>query len=212
MRKILSASIFVLGFSVFAFGQDSNCPEISMTGPAFVPRPNETISFSVTVAEKAKDLKLKYIWSVEKGKIIEGQGTEVITVEPDSSLSTTATVEIKGLPSGCPNTVSEYLFADGAPQSKLISELQTSDIEIDSAKFDKIINASKDDLSTTVYIIIYTDEKTPPEKLKQKEKQIRKYLKDKNVLPDRIVMVNGGEGEDLIRLWLVPVGAEPPTP
>jgi hypothetical protein len=48
--------------------------------------------------------------------------------------------------------------------------------------------------------------------LKQKESEIRKYLSDKKAPIDRIVVVKGGERKDLIRLFLVPQGAQPPTP
>ena len=53
--------------------------------------------------------KIKYIWSLDKGKIIEGQVTQVITVSTEGFVdtTTTATIEIKGLPTRCPNTASE---------------------------------------------------------------------------------------------------------
>lgn len=215
MKKILAASIFVLTFCLFAFGQKSNCPEINVNGPASYPQPEEEFSYTVTLDEKAEKLELEYVWSVDKGEIIKGQGTRQIIVKYHNFDSTTiATVEIKGLPKNCPSSFSDSTLAiyDPIPQAKLIDELLTSDSQIDSAKFDKITTALKDNQWSTVFIIIYADEKTPPKRLEQKQIQIRKYIKDKNVPPDRIVIVIGGEGKDLIRLWLVPAGAKPPTP
>ena len=42
--------------------------------------------------------------------------------------------------------------------------------------------------------------------------QIEKYFSEQEISADRIVMLEGDEGKDLIRFWLVPPGAEPPTP
>lgn len=165
--------------------------------------------FSAEVDEKAKDLNLKYIWSVSIGKIVEGQGSPTIIVEWDTDYSLTATVEIKGLPEGCKNTESEAIIYDPAPQAKLVDEFIFSDSKINPAKFDKINTASNDD---SIYIVIYNNEKTSSAKIEQKEQQIRKIISEKNISPDRIVIVRGGEKENLIRFWRVPAGATPPTP
>lgn len=215
MRKILVASIFVLMFCVFSFAQESNCPEVKITGPWAVVRANETATFTVNVTDKnGRDLELEYIWSIDGGKIVEGQGTQVLSVAVGNEEFSYATVKIKGLPQGCEDTFTENLGCQiGIPEAKLIDEFLTLDSKIDSAKFDKISTALKDDPNATVYIIIYTDEKTPPKKLEQKQIQIRNSLKEKSIPPDRIVIVIGGEEEKgFIRLWLVPPGAYPPTP
>lgn len=212
MRKILIASIFAFTFCAFAFGQNSNCPTISMTGPSAVPREGEHMTFSVRVDEKTKDLNLKYVWSVSQGKIVEGQGTTAITVEWKIDFAVTATVEIKGLPEGCQNTDSETIIYDPVPEAEFIDEFAFSDSKIDSTKFDKINTALNDDPSTQAYIIIYNDGKTSSAKIEQKEQQIRKIISEKNISPDRIIIVRGVEKENLIRFWLVPAGATPPTP
>jgi hypothetical protein len=209
MRKISAASILILIFCLISFWQDSNCPVISVTGPASIPRANEPITFTVNIDEKARDLKLEYVWSVDKGEIISGQEAQTITVKLGADLTIYATVEIKGLPEGCPNIFSETGFGDPVPEAVLIEEMLVSGSKIDAAKFDKLIGALKNDSDTTAYIIIHTAEKTS-KKRERKEKQIREYLAEKNVPKERIVIVNGGENKDLIRLWFVPVGARPP--
>lgn len=58
----------------------------------------------------AGDIKsLKYQWTVSAGTILGGQGTpsmEIQTTRDMSFTSVTATVEVYGLASGCPNSVS----------------------------------------------------------------------------------------------------------
>ncbi len=214
MRKILFASIFVLGFCFGAFGQDSPCPTISVIGPASVVMPKENVNFTANVGGETGNLELKYFWSVDKGKIIEGQGTTVVTIGEiplDSTL--TATVEIKGLPENCPKIASETMLTPHGPTRPIeIEQLKTSASQLDKVKFDKLIVALKDEPTTTAYVIIYTDEKTSSKKLRRKEQQIRKYLSEKNVPADRFIIVAGGGGGDLMRLFVVPAGAEPPTP
>ena len=214
MRKLLFASIFVLAFCFAAFGQESSCPKISVIGPAFPVLPGENSTFTVILDDKAKDLKVEFLWSVENGKIISGQRTPAIIVgeiTPDSV--STATVEIKGLPEGCSNTASETAIFPHCPTRPIeIEQLKTSASRLEKLKFDKLITALENEPTATAYIIIFFDEKISQKKLKQKEQQIRKYLSDTNALMDRVVIVKGTEGEDLIRLFIVPAGAEPPTP
>lgn len=124
----------------------------------------------------------------------------------------TARVEVKGLPENCPKTVSAAAFFDSVPEAKVIEEFPASAPQLDKSKLNNLIASLKDDLTATAYIIIYADEKTSIKKLKQKEQQIRKYLLDKNHQVKRVVIVNGGKGKDLIRLYIVPAGTKPPTP
>lgn len=214
MRKLLLTSIFVLAFCFAAFGQDSLCPTISITGPAEVVMPKENVNFSAKVDGEIRNLELKYFWSVDKGKIIDGQGTTIVTIGEvplDSTL--TATVEIKGLPEDCPKIASGTMVTPHGPTRSIeIEQLKTSASQLDKLKFDKLIVALEDEPAATAYIIIYTNEKTSTKKLKQKKGQIRKYLSDKNAPADRVVIVDGGSGEDLIRLFIVHAGAEPPIP
>lgn len=196
------------------------CPVFNLTGPARLPEPNGIGNFLVIVSKDSKDplnlykgeKELEYFWSVKNGKIINGQGTVNINVQFNSDLSMTAQVEIKGLPENCPNTATEAAFFDSIPKAKVIDEFPTSAPQLDKSKLNNLISLLKDDLTATAYIIIYVDEKTSPKKSKQKEQQIRKYLLNKNHQANRVVIVNGGKGKDLIRLLIVPQGAEPPTP
>ena len=86
MRKVLIASIFVLAFCVFAFGQNkelSACPKVSVTvANNFVPAGEET-TFTANI-NVSNSNKIEYEWSVERGIIINGQGTNKITVKATS--------------------------------------------------------------------------------------------------------------------------------
>lgn len=85
---------------------DCVCPTISVIGPANI-LPDEPIDFTANVSGGGQ-VNVTYKWTVEKGKIIKGQGTPVVEILPETSESiVTATVEIGGLCEECVNIVSE---------------------------------------------------------------------------------------------------------
>ena len=220
MRKYFFASTFIFAFCFAAFGQDSPCPDIKLTGPASILEPNGIANFLVIVSKDSKnplalykgEKELKYIWIIKNGKIISGQGTISVNVRVDSTLSPTATVEVKGLPEGCINSASESFLGDPLPEAKIVGEFKTSSGQINYGEFEELVDVLKSEPTTTAYIIISSDNKTSSKRLKRIERQIRKYLSDKDAPTDRIIIVKGGSGKDLIHLFIVPAGATPPTP
>lgn len=100
---------FVLLFAVAAAAQsnqDSSCPTIDVTGGG-VAEVGEPTAFKLKV--EGFDLsKLSFVWTISGGEILEGQGTLSIKVSRknyDENL--TATIEVVGLPAGCPAVESE---------------------------------------------------------------------------------------------------------
>ncbi len=95
-------------FAGFSFSQATvaNCPTITIKGPAGVSRLSEQIKFTASL--NIVNTGLGYEWTVANGKIINGQGTNSISVLGSHSLSTVAVeLKISGLPSGCSDTASE---------------------------------------------------------------------------------------------------------
>ena len=92
MKILLSTAFLLLLFSLDAGAQ---CPTVSVTGPAAITQPGDSMVFRAVV--NGGEAKKIYAWSVDKGTIIEGQGTPVIVVATDNSVAgdnLTATVEI----------------------------------------------------------------------------------------------------------------------
>jgi hypothetical protein len=104
--KFVSLIVGVLLFAAVSFGQ---CPSVKVTGPMGITNPGEKIEFRVDVGVVGP--RLQYVWEVDKGRIVTGQGTDGIVVEADKSIagnSILATVEVSGLPTGCDRFASEY--------------------------------------------------------------------------------------------------------
>src|SRR5687767_14387321 len=105
MKQILSLMIFTLILCFSAFAQTSNlqCPQISITEPSQPSKPFEIMIFKVNIVNADK-YKISYEWVIDSGEIIEGQGTNVISIKSEKE-TVTATVEIQGLPENCQNRV-----------------------------------------------------------------------------------------------------------
>ena len=104
-----------------------NCPTaIIVTAPA-TAQAGKTVVFVADIKELPKELSVTYNWSVSMGTITSGQGTSVITVDPGNEPgSSTATVEIGGLPAACNRTASSTVAISPAPEKIIATNLVTS--------------------------------------------------------------------------------------
>lgn len=166
MRKIFIASIFIFTFCAFTFGQNSNCPTISVTGPSAVVQPGEAMDFTASVSGFDAS-KVGYKWTVSENRPFQGQGTNKIKVKVKSFSEVKgayediikATVEISNLPEGCSNTVSETGVLACSCTPIILDEF--GDIPLNEQKLR--LSVIKDELEKNseyvAYIIFYRSEK-----------------------------------------------------
>jgi hypothetical protein len=79
------------------------CPLVTVSCPSTNEPP---LTFTANVSdpetkEKISNLNVEYCWTLSRGKIAYGQGTNSITVDSPDTNSITATVDVRGLDSGC---------------------------------------------------------------------------------------------------------------
>lgn len=117
------AFVLVLGISNNASAQGtSKCPEINVTGPAGLTYPGDPTTFLLTIKDLDPKLKVTYKWT-SNGEIIDGQGTTKIKVLSNGDgTHLTSTVEVDGLPVGCPSMASEIVQGDPSPEAELLFE------------------------------------------------------------------------------------------
>lgn len=215
MKKILVSMIFVLLFYFSAFAQSENarCPSVTVTGPSSVIQLDEAMFFAASVGSDEKNYSVKYKWTVDKGTIINGQGTRTIQVSTEglSDTTVTATFEIEGLPKDCVNKDSEI----GVVASEIIGEpfadYRKLSIKDELERFDSFLVTIKLDYKEDYsgFIVIYTDEKNLPA-LKKRLKILANHLDRRKFSRERITFAINKEGEGYTYLWIVPPGAEPP--
>lgn len=217
MKNSLFILLFILTFSISVFSQtneQNKCPIISIAGPAGLPIGRQEVDFIVSV-ENSGENTLEYIWTSSIGEIIKGQGTPNITVKQLPEIgNVTVTVEIKGLPEGCPNTGSEALGGHPVEAEAIqIDEFSISPNRIDKARLDYLISEMQRDPSAQIYIIEYFPPQTTDAAIKRKFKLLRDYIsKIRKQDISRFTFVKGNLDENKTRFWLVPAGATPPMP
>lgn len=158
-----------------------------------------------------KDDILQYKWEIDKGIIINGQGTKKIKVDFSQidDVEIKVTLWIIGLPEDCKK---EYIETGVVAQIKDPVDIPSiKDVPINEIKseIDSLFIRLQNDPTTTAYLITYGNVK----EIKKREQLIEKHIKTRNYNRSRIILMQS-VNEDKIRteVYLVPEGATPPTP
>lgn len=213
MKRFFGAWIFLSAFCLASFAQTDrpeSCPQIDVRGPSGIVAPGETMTFTVNVTGFSSE-KLVYKWTISTGEIVNGQGTPTITVKTSREFggtTPTATVEISGLPKGCPATDSEATIWDPPPEARKIDEFSGSISRIETRRIDAITEAIENDPMARLYIIIGQKNSRIRDR---KIKAISDLLvKKRRIDADRITIVEILSEEDSTHIFIVPPGASNP--
>ncbi|NNE67877.1 MAG: hypothetical protein HKN33_15040 [Pyrinomonadaceae bacterium] len=190
--------------------KECNCSELTVSGPAAVVQPGSTMTFTANVTGGDQQ-NLNFNWSVDKGSIVSGQGTQTITVGGTDALegqTIRATVDMTSDCEVCKRSASDTGVVATKPKPVLIDEfgkLANNDLK---ARIDNLYINLQSDPTATGYIINYG----PAREVARREKVIRDHIAFRSLDPDKVVLVNGGV-EDTIRtrVWVVPAGADSST-
>lgn len=104
MRILLLTCVLL----VLAAISSAQCPTLQVIGPVGITTPGDDVTFRAELNQVVSGVT--YSWSVDKGAIIKGQGTEEIIVATTRELAGSvikATVEIGGLPPDCKSLSAE---------------------------------------------------------------------------------------------------------
>lgn len=190
---------------------ECECPTVSVTGPSAVVEAPATMTFTANLNGGSQDAPT-YNWTVDKGTIVEGQGTPTITVSTEGLVDTTvtATVEVGGLCATCP-PVSDSETGVVAPVPGPIEIDNFGPLSNDDVRqrLDNYFTELQNNPSDQGYIINYG----PARQVTARERLIRNHINLRRFDASRIVIVNGGEEPEIrTRLFRVPQGATAPTP
>lgn len=214
--RVIVAVLGLIFLSIPLIAQEklnSDCPMISVTGPSGLVSPGQLAMFSAQIDNKANNFTLEYEWSTSVGKIVTGQGTSRIeVVMPAHSL--TVTLEVKGLPSNCPNIASESMSWDPTPIPIKLDEFIGSLTKVRTERFIEAFNKAKDDSYAQVYILISGARRNPKSSIRKKRQVLMKHITVTcRYDTQRVTFVDvDNKQDDRVTIWLVPAGANPPTP
>jgi hypothetical protein len=188
------------------------CPNISISCPDSV-RVGTPITFSADVSGGTPGAQASYNWTVSGGTITSGQGTPSISV---------STVGLGGQDVRATLTVNGYTGLNCTASCSTPVQVE----RIKPRKFDEIGNIARDDEKARLDIFAAELQNDPrsagyiiatggkPGEAQKRVSNAKAYLVTTRGLDaSRIVTLTGRTGGDIrVEFWLVPPGAEAPTP
>jgi hypothetical protein len=209
MQHLLLVTIFVLiswlPISAQAQSAQPACPKIGITGPSERTRPGDKAVFTVTVPGEEPG-KFKYNWHVSAGSIEGGLDSPTLTVRSANAPGTTitATVEIEGLPAGCPNTASEGASVQGCGDPAVFDEYERIPFRVEKKWLKNAVIKFRGQAGSRLLFTIYRPRNTVTKSDKKREADILKYLKGLGVRKDQVSFVYGKRDSYLTRIFFVP--------
>jgi len=190
------------------------CATVSLSGPAGITAPGETMTFTASVTPGTYDPT--YNWTVSAGTIESGQGTPSIVVRTTREMagsSVTATIDVGGAPAecSCPVTASETAGVAPNPEAVLVDEFGALPNDDIRGRLDLFFAELSNNPNNQGYIINYGT----PAQIAARERLITNHITFRGFDRSRITLVNGGtsaDGAPRTKLYRVPPGAQNPAP
>lgn len=192
------------------------CPYVRVSSLPYVPHPSSPIQFKAIVEVNDKKVQPAFVWSVSKGKIVSGQGTDTITVElpADASGKLVAKVTLGEYSLECPVEATTAIgsTAFGVSHFKFdeFGNIPSGDTK---ARLDYLAITLQNDPTLQVQIVVYGGRIGARDQAFRRAAWIRDYLANTRAMePGRIITINGGYRDELSgELWLSPKGANAPV-
>ncbi|NNE99769.1 MAG: hypothetical protein HKN25_12180, partial [Pyrinomonadaceae bacterium] len=214
MKKYLFTLFLISVSSVVILAQSSNseCPKMSILDPPVTVAPGENMLFSVSTKSELKNNGYRFEWKINKGSIVEGQGTREITVNTSglSQSTITAFLMIDGLPVNCKNTFIGTGLVQARPPHgdghlDEFGEIPLFDV---FARLDSAFSDLRSDKSSKGFFISYG----PREKILEREKWIAYYAGVRKFDVSRITFARGrAESKIRTRIGIVSKDVVPPA-
>lgn len=193
---------------------ECNCGDVTVNGPAGLTQPGQSMTFTAT-ATGAGSGSFTYNWTVSAGEITSGQGTPSITVATTQAMAgsnVTATVSVGGKQPNCNCDTDDSETAGIAinPTAQPVDEYGPSQDDDVKARIDNFYIQLNNNPSARGYIIIYGT----PAQIRRQKAQVMRAINRPGAGHDasKVTFVDGpNNGEQRVKLWLVPAGAEPPA-
>lgn len=216
--KCLSAIAFVFAVAAFAAAQTksepspSECPSISITAPAGVPNPNEPLYYFLDIKGELPE-GAEIVWTTSSGQILTGQGTNKIGIYNAEDTELKVSVEISGLPKQCPNTASEQANWVIDLTSRQLVEIDNEGFRLDKDAVKSAIETAQENPDDFLFFIQYYRYDTDAFRLRQLEQELKEYLtKELKIKDPFFKFVTKQADKPLMKIYLVPPGAEDPNP
>lgn len=213
MKNYILIIIFIFSFSYSVISQDEktenfvDCGLVDCATVTIIPpqskfiQSGENITFTVSVIGGSAN-SFTIDWSVDKGQIIAGQGTPVITVSTNGLSEEKLTVKVKIKENEfCDSSATETVTVTDGGDPTLIDEFGKQTPEEIRQKFDYLLEELKKISPSKSYIVNYGTEAEAFER----ETFFRSLIAEKKLSENEIEFVYGGERDEILtRLWIQP--------
>jgi hypothetical protein len=124
----------------------------------------------------------------------------------------TVTLELIGLPKGCPNTASESLIADYW-EAILIDQFSAPISKVEKERFKNAVDEQKNNVSNQLYIIEYFDKNTSQFVIREKVRRLTEFLVKEMKLDESFFeIVTATADKPNTKIYRIPPGAANPQP
>jgi hypothetical protein len=192
---------------------ESTCPTISLSGPEGIKRLGEEIDVKAIVSPNNLT-GLAYSWSVNKGKIAKGLGSQEITIDTSDikigfnqgGTEIEVKLEIGGFPTGCKSEATDkygvFIIADFFP----IDEYRTTTFSNEEkARLDNLAIQLSHNPNMKAYIVKGFKAGTPKRSISRNIEKVKSFLFVARKFPnDRFVILIDPGQELSTKLWLWP--------
>lgn len=210
----VSALTAILTVSAICVSAQSYCPTVTVSSP---DEGTSTAPVIVTANVNGGDANVAptYNWTVSAGTISSGQGTSVIEIDTTGidGQSVTATVDVGGFSRECRTSNSSTTSIRANPMARKFDEFGAVATGDEKARLDNYLIELQNDPTATGYVIVYGGRVSRVGDAKTAIKRMVTYMiRTRMMDATRITTMDGGFKEDATReLWIVPMGAAPPT-
>lgn len=189
------------------------CPTVSVVCPEAVTE-NAPLTFTAQLAGGTPGITATYNWTVSAGRVIDGQGTPHLTVDTTGLAGQTvrATLDIGGFGMSCPASCAVTIPVTIV--SHKFDEYYDIARNDEKARLDNYAIELQRDPTSQGYVIVYPSRKAKPNQAQARSQRIVDYLVNtRGIDTHHLTVTMGPAREDwLFELWVVPAGAQPPTP
>ncbi len=189
------------------------CPTVTVSCPDSATE-TAPVTFSATVSGRTGNITPIYNWTVSAGHIINGQGTESITVDTSGLAGQTirATLDVGGYGTPCPASCTVSIPIEN--KARKFDEYYDIARNDEKARLDNYAIQLQSEPGTMGYIIVYPARKAKSNEAQARATRISDYLVNSRGIDASRFNVTMGSARDswMTELWIVPQGAPPPAP
>jgi hypothetical protein len=208
MKQTIFTAILFIAFCFTAFAQtnENSCPTITISYSEIFTSDYQILIFSADFNTQVENSDIKYIWTINGGKILAGEETKTVAILRKYNYMGNAELEIKGLPENCNKSFSQKF------PMVIIDPVY-------AMKFDEYEKVTQDEEKERIYAFFVGLLNDPNaegiiklqrnEKLKSRIKFFNNYITLKG-LNNRISFMISEQQENLNEFWIVPSGADLP--